>query len=84
MNVSDTEVVSSILQSSGMTPARDESSADVVLVNTCSVRDKAERRVWGRISRIETGKTKVLLGCMAERLKGELEGSVDVIGEFLV
>ena len=86
MNVNDTEVVFSILSEAGYERTEDMSAADVILANTCSVRDNAEQRIWGRIDRfcLEKRSRKVLigiLGCMAERLKDSLleTGKVDVV-----
>ena len=77
MNVNDSEVVLSILQDAGYALCRSISEADLILVNTCSIRDNAEQRVLGRLDvfRLEKKKRKVLvgvLGCMAERLKEKL------------
>ncbi len=77
MNVNDSEVVLSILQQAGYSLCNDISKADVILVNTCSIRDNAEQRVLGRLDvfRLEKKKRKIIvgiLGCMAERLKDEL------------
>ena len=78
MNVADTEVVLSILKSKGYTVAAELSEADVVLLNTCSVRDNAEQRIYGRLGNIKTLKETNpnmiigILGCMAERLRKDL------------
>ena len=87
MNVADTEVVFSILGAHGYTRTEDMSQADVILVNTCSVRDNAEQRIHGRLEqfgvqrRQRPGVLVGVLGCMAERLgEGLLEsGKVDVV-----
>ena len=88
MNVADSEVVVSILAGEGYTVTRKLSDADLVLINTCSVRENAEQRVRGRLDvfRIEKKKRPELLvgviGCMAERLKHQLleeEKSVDLV-----
>lgn len=88
MNVSDSELVVSILQDSGYRPAAEREDADVVLLNTCAIRDKAEARIWGQLQRLkyerdtqQRRQTVGLLGCMAERLKDKLldGGMVDVI-----
>ena len=52
MNVSDTEVVTSILHTAGYTTSPDAATADVVLLNTCAIREKAEERVWGRLAEL--------------------------------
>jgi len=86
MNVSDTEVVFAILQASGYEKTDRIEEADVIMANTCSVRDNAEQRIWGRVAVFEQQRKtrKVLigiLGCMAERLKDALldSGKVDVV-----
>jgi tRNA-2-methylthio-N6-dimethylallyladenosine synthase len=74
MNVSDSELVHSILVDSGYEPAKDIDEADILLFNTCSVREHAEQRVLGRISNERHRKKAkpwfkiVLLGCMAQRI----------------
>ena len=77
MNVSDSEVVRAVLLGAGFEEVeRDESTeADVILLNTCAIRDKAERRIWNRLRvlRQRNNKTTLgVLGCMAERLKENL------------
>ncbi|MCB5259441.1 MAG: tRNA (N6-isopentenyl adenosine(37)-C2)-methylthiotransferase MiaB [Candidatus Cloacimonetes bacterium] len=74
MNVADSELVYSILQNAGYTPANSIDETDILLFNTCSVREHAERRVLGRISNERHRKKEkpwfkiVLLGCMAQRI----------------
>ena len=77
MNVSDTEVIFSILGKKGYTRTESMEEADVILANTCSVRDNAEQRIWGRIEQFRkvkksSGAIIGIVGCMAERLKDEL------------
>ena len=87
MNVADTEVVFSILGKEGYARTEEMAEADVILANTCSVRDNAEQRIWGRIEqfnfqrRTRPGVVVGILGCMAERLKDALleSGKVDVV-----
>lgn len=85
MNVNDTEVVFSILGRHGYERTEDISDADVILANTCSVRDNAEQRIWGRIDYFSSYRRKGaivgILGCMAERLKDALLDShrVDLV-----
>lgn len=85
MNINDTEVVFSILSKHGYNRTEDIHEADVILVNTCSVRDNAEQRIWGRIEQFQIFKKKNvvigILGCMAERLKDKLLDShkVDLV-----
>ena len=87
MNVADTEVVFSILGKCGYERTEDMGVADVILVNTCSVRDNAEQRIHGRLEQFNQqrkqrpGVLVGVLGCMAERLKEELleSGKVDIV-----
>ncbi len=87
MNVADTEVVFSILGAHGYSRTDDITLADVILVNTCSVRDNAEQRILGRLEqfniqrRSRPGVLVGVLGCMAERLKESLleSGKVDIV-----
>ena len=78
MNLADTEVVMGILSTKGYKLTKEIDSADVVLLNTCSVRDNAEQRIHGRLGNIGTLKQKNpnlvigVLGCMAERLRDDL------------
>lgn len=78
MNVGDSEVVLSILQKEGYTRCEDLSKADLILVNTCSIRENAEQRVFGRLDVFRQEKLRRkgvivgVLGCMAERLKEKL------------
>jgi tRNA-2-methylthio-N6-dimethylallyladenosine synthase len=74
MNVRDSEAVGAMLEASGHTPARDESEADLVVVNTCSVRGKAEDKALGKLGllcaskRERPGRVIGVMGCMAQRL----------------
>jgi len=78
MNVNDSEVIASILHANGYAITNDINIADVILINTCSIRENAETRVWGRLDvfkQVKKRKPSVLvgvLGCMAERLKESL------------
>lgn len=78
MNKLDTEYVSAILEDGGYTLVSDLSKADVILLNTCGVRDKAEKRIHGRLgelSRFRKLKPKLVfgvIGCMAQRLGEKL------------
>ncbi len=77
MNVADSEVVASVMQTVGYEPTEDMDEADVLLINTCSIRENAEQRVLGRLTDIRAlkrGKRLVVgvIGCMAERQKEEL------------
>ena len=88
MNVGDTEIVVSLMQREGYVYTERAEDADVVLINTCSIRDNAEQRIWGRLAEMRSlrkrrpGLVVGILGCMAERLREKLlEGSsgVDVV-----
>jgi tRNA-2-methylthio-N6-dimethylallyladenosine synthase len=88
MNFSDSEIVASILGGAGFGPTRDMEEADLILINTCSIREKAEENVRQRLSifnKLKRQKPDVLigvLGCMAERLKSKLleqEKLVDIV-----
>jgi len=88
MNFSDSEIVSSILFDEGFDTTEDLASADLVLLNTCSIREKAEQTVRMRLSQINSHKKRNpgmlvgVLGCMAERLKSkflEEEKIVDLV-----
>ncbi len=78
MNVADSEIVASVLSDAGYVPAGTIGDADIILVNTCSIRENAEQRVWGRLDLFRAQKKKRpqvivgVLGCMAERLKEKL------------
>ena len=78
MNASDSEVVASILQMAGYELTENVEETDLVLVNTCSVRDNAEQKVLSRLQFFQSLKKKKknlligVLGCMAERVKEEL------------
>ncbi|WP_431199747.1 MiaB/RimO family radical SAM methylthiotransferase [Mucilaginibacter sp. P19] len=88
MNFSDSEIVASILAESGFETTADYSVADVIFINTCSIRENAEQRVRNRLKEFTVAKVKNpglvvgVLGCMAERLKSkflEEEKLVDVV-----
>ncbi|MBE6207021.1 MAG: tRNA (N6-isopentenyl adenosine(37)-C2)-methylthiotransferase MiaB [Rikenellaceae bacterium] len=88
MNVGDTEIVVSIMQDEGFCYTENIAEADIILINTCSIRDNAEQRIWGRLSemrRLRRAKPSLLIGvigCMAERLKEQLtegELAVDIV-----
>ncbi|TWW61544.1 CDK5 regulatory subunit-associated protein 1 [Takifugu flavidus] len=92
MNVNDTEIAWSILQKKGYQRTLELSQADVVLLVTCSIREKAEQTIWNRLQQLTAMKKKRLksqspmkigiLGCMAERLKMEVlerEKLVDIL-----
>ena len=78
MNVADTEIVLGILKKQGYDVTDKPDNADIILLNTCSIRENAEQRIYGRLGNFKTLKTKRpevivgILGCMAERLKKDL------------
>ncbi|MBE6217096.1 MAG: tRNA (N6-isopentenyl adenosine(37)-C2)-methylthiotransferase MiaB [Bacteroidales bacterium] len=85
MNVNDSEVILSILQDAGYVLTENMNEADVILANTCSIRDNAEQRIWGRIDQFRLQKRNRegvvigIVGCMAERLKDKLLEKVDLV-----
>lgn len=87
MNVVDSEVIFSIMRKEGYERTTVMEDADIILANTCSVRDNAEQRIWGRIEvfrkmkESNPGVIVGIVGCMAERLKEELTktGKVDLV-----
>lgn len=80
MNVADSEVVASVMQMAGYEPTDKEGDADAIFLNTCSVRENAENRIYHRLdqlyglSKAEGSRQPILgvLGCMAERVKDDL------------
>ncbi|MCK5846966.1 MAG: tRNA (N6-isopentenyl adenosine(37)-C2)-methylthiotransferase MiaB [Bacteroidales bacterium] len=85
MNLSDSEVVVSILEKEGYTITKQAKDADLIFVNTCSIRENAEKKVRNRIQEFKHLKKKNpnikvgILGCMAERLKESLLDEEDFI-----
>jgi tRNA-2-methylthio-N6-dimethylallyladenosine synthase len=88
MNFSDSEIVASILSNEGFGATKQFEEADLVLVNTCSIREKAEQTIRKRLTEFRKAKQAKpgmlvgVLGCMAERLKGKLleeEKLVDIV-----
>ncbi len=88
MNVVDSEVVVAILQQNNYCVTDQMDEADLILINTCSIRDNAEQRIWSRLKefkRIKQQNSQVsvgVIGCMAERLKEKLleeEAIVDLV-----
>ena len=88
MNFSDSEIVASILAKEGFSTTRDPEESDVVLLNTCAIRDNAEQRICGRLDYLRSVKKRKpdmqigVLGCMAERLREKLldeEKLVDMV-----
>lgn len=88
MNFADSEVVASIMLEMGFQTTTDFNEADVIFINTCSIRENAEQRVRKRLTDFKTAKRKKpgmlvgVLGCMAERLKAKFldeEKLVDIV-----
>ncbi|MEX2346116.1 MAG: tRNA (N6-isopentenyl adenosine(37)-C2)-methylthiotransferase MiaB [Balneolaceae bacterium] len=88
MNFADSEIVNSILMEDGMSPVQTAEQADVIFVNTCSIRENAETRVWNRLKEFRSLKKKKthltvgVLGCMAERVRDKIidqEQLVDIV-----
>lgn len=76
MNFSDSEIVNSIMAERGMRQAQGAEDADIIFINTCSIRDNAERKVWDRLKYFRSLRRKQnndkivgVLGCMAERIR---------------
>jgi tRNA-2-methylthio-N6-dimethylallyladenosine synthase len=78
MNLADTEIVLGILQNNGYSVTKHSDDADIILVNTCSIRENAEQRIYGRLGNFKAIKDHKpdliigVLGCMAERLRTDL------------
>jgi len=89
MNIADSEVVGGILDEAGYGFTNEISNADVILVNTCAIRDNAEQRIYGRLGLFSRQKKEKpgllvgLLGCMAERLRFKLVEEERVV-DFVV
>jgi tRNA-2-methylthio-N6-dimethylallyladenosine synthase len=88
MNFSDSEIVASVLSGVGYQPTRNMEASDLILINTCSIREKAEEtvrkrlRVFDKVKEQRPGVLVGVLGCMAERLKTKLleeEKLVDLV-----
>ncbi|MDB4107120.1 tRNA (N6-isopentenyl adenosine(37)-C2)-methylthiotransferase MiaB [Bacteroidia bacterium] len=88
MNFADSEVVASIMAEVGVETTNDEMEADIIFINTCSIRDNAEQKIRHRLKHLRHNKkqnknlTIGVLGCMAERLKKQLleeEKLVDIV-----
>ena len=85
MNVADSEVVMSVLADDGFEYTGDIREAGLILINTCSIRENAEQRIWGRIKAIGHLKRKNkeikigLIGCMAERLRDKIISMEDLV-----
>ena len=85
MNVGDSEIIIAVMNAAGYGYTEHIEEADVILVNTCSVRDNAEQRIWGRLREFRRFKRQKpslivgVVGCMAERLKEELLEGDDIV-----
>ena len=87
MNVADSEVVAAVMGERGYVMTDHYMEADAILINTCSIRDNAEQRIWGRLDLFKSIRKKRpglligLIGCMAERLGDDLLGGklVDLV-----
>lgn len=85
MNVGDSEIIIAVMNAAGYGYTERIEEADVILVNTCSVRDNAEQRIWGRLREFRRFKRQKpslivgVVGCMAERLKEELLEGDDIV-----
>ncbi len=79
MNVADSQLVETIMDSTGYIEAQDEETADVLFINTCAIRENAEQKIWNQLNSKHSAMKKRnpnkvigVLGCMAERLKDKL------------
>jgi tRNA-2-methylthio-N6-dimethylallyladenosine synthase len=78
MNVSDSEIVLGVMHANGYTPVDTADNADVILLNTCAIRDNAEKKIHDRLDALKWQKRQNrdlvvgVLGCMAERLRASL------------
>ena len=77
MNVADSEVVASVMQMAGYEHTENLDEADAVFLNTCSIRDNAEQKIYHRLDALDAIKRKRpliigVIGCMAERVKDDL------------
>ncbi len=88
MNIADSEIIASILSEIGFKTEKEIRKADLILINTCSIRENAEQRIWNRLKEIRHLKKKnrnlivCLAGCMAERLREKLleaENLIDIV-----
>lgn len=85
MNVADSELVMGILQNKGYQLTSEADNANIILLNTCSVRDNAEQRIYGRLGNLKKYKDQNpqtvigILGCMAERLREDLVESKKMV-----
>ncbi len=87
MNVADSEVIASIMRMAGFDPTENIDEADAVFLNTCSIRENAEQKIWNRLEALNAMKKKNkamiigVMGCMAERTKEDLikNHHVDVV-----
>lgn len=85
MNVNDSEIVAGILNSSGYSITQQIDKADAIFLNTCSVRDNAEQKIFKRLEHLRQYKKQNrklvvgILGCMAERLRNKLIGKQDLV-----
>jgi hypothetical protein len=90
MNVSDSEIITSILKNSGYSFISVDKDADVILINTCAIRENAEQKIWNRLNDIR-GFSKLkknkpilgILGCMAERLNEFLLLNLEIESEII-
>jgi len=87
MNVADSEVIASIMRMAGYEPTQNIDEADAIFLNTCSIRENAEQKIWNRLEALNAMRKKKnplfigVMGCMAERTKQELTDNhhVDIV-----
>ena len=85
MNVADSEVVASVMKMAGYDTTESIDDADAIFINTCSIRDNAEQKIFSRLNQINALRRRRprrlivgIIGCMAERLKEVLINDYDV------
>ncbi len=88
MNTAESEALKNELRSSGWTEAEYDKEAQLIVINTCSVRQSAENRIWGRLGYFKSLSEQhefrlVIIGCMAERLKDELKKKFPVVSDVI-
>jgi len=85
MNTNDSEIVGGVLQSEGFQSTQKPEEADVILLNTCAIRENAEKKIYDRLNHLKYYKKRNshlvvgLLGCMAERLRAQLLGEKNLV-----
>ncbi len=85
MNVHDSEIMASLLEESGFAPTSNEKEADIILVNTCAIREKSQHKVYSALGRFRNQKRNnsdtmlIVAGCVAQQEKDELLKATDLV-----